>query len=67
MITIANENLLSEAETAALVGWTVSTLRTNRARRKGPPVVKHGRTPLYREASVLAWLKSREINLEAAA
>lgn len=66
MLTIASENFLSEAEAAHLLNWTISTLRTHRARRRGPPVVKHGRTPLYREVSVLAWLKSREIDLEAA-
>lgn len=67
MITIANEKFLSEAETASLLNWTLPTLRTHRARRKGPPVEKHGRKALYREAAVLAWLKSHEVNLETAA
>jgi hypothetical protein len=65
MLTIANENFLSEAEAAGILGQKVATLRWNRARRKGPPVVRHGRTLLYREAALLDWLKRQEVDLEA--
>jgi len=66
MQTLVNETLLSEAEAASLLGVEISTLRTNAARRKGPPRIKAGRMVLYRQAAVLDWLRRNEVDPEAA-
>ncbi len=65
MHQLLDEQFLTEAETAALLGVEVVTLRSNASRRKGPPRTKCGNKILYRQAPLLAWLKSREIDVEA--
>ena len=64
-ITINGENLLTSEETAARLGWTPGTMAFNRAKRRGPPVIKIGQRRLYREASLLAWMLKREVDIEA--
>lgn len=43
---LMDETFLTEEEAAEILGMKVATLRTNAARRKGPPRVKSGRTVL---------------------
>lgn len=57
---------ISEVEASARLGAAVKTLRTWASRRQGPPRVKVGRTVLYREESLAAWLASRETDPAAA-
>jgi hypothetical protein len=66
MQTLMNENFLNEIEAAAFLGCTIPTLRSNAARRKGPPRIVVSRKPLYREAALLDWMKRREVDPEAA-
>ena len=52
---------LSETETASLVNKTVRTLRMWRKRGVGPPYAYFGRTPKYRESSVIDHYRQGEI------
>jgi hypothetical protein len=53
-------DFLDEHELAADLGKAVRTLRRWRVKREGPPFVTLGRKVLYRRASIVNWLVSRE-------
>jgi DNA-binding transcriptional regulator YiaG len=52
--------LLTEDEIAALADVEVSTVRSWRTERRGPPFTHLGRRPLYLMQSLQRWLKEQE-------
>lgn len=48
-----------ERAAAALVGLAPGTLRNKRVTGDGPPYCKAGRSVVYREADLIAWLNAR--------
>lgn len=60
MKTLLNEEFLTENEYCEFAGITVSTARSNAARRTGPPRIRVGRRIFYRKSAVLAWLLEHE-------
>ena len=52
--------VLTEEEVALLLGKEVSTLQKMRSDREGPPWLKAGRSVLYRQSSLEAWLVAQE-------
>ena len=57
---LANNELLSEGETAELFGLAPVTLRNWRSLRQGPAFVKIGRKAFYRRETITKWIASRE-------
>lgn len=55
-----NENKLKPAEVARQLGVSLRTLNRWHALRVGPARCKVGRTVLYRQAAVDAWLERNE-------
>lgn len=53
--------ILSQKETADLLGVSERTLARWHSLRKGPPRVSAGRRPLYRLQAVQKWLERNEI------
>lgn len=60
MKTLLHEEFLSEEELCEWLDISVSTARSNAARRKGPPRIRVGRRIFYRKSAVLAWLLEHE-------
>ena len=57
---LAGDRLLSEAETAALLGIAQRTLQEWRRKGAGPAFIRlAGRSVRYRQADVLAWVAAR--------
>lgn len=54
---VAEKNLLKEKEAAAVVGFTVQTLRKRRYLRKPPQFLKVGRNVPYRLEDLRAFLE----------
>ena len=54
------EDLIPEAEYAAVRGVSVRTIQRERALRVGPPFIKLGRNVFYRRAAIDAWLLAQE-------
>lgn len=58
-----SDNLLSNQQTADLLGIKPNTLEIWRHRGKGPPFVKYGRSPQgpvrYIRAAVMTWLEEQ--------
>jgi predicted DNA-binding transcriptional regulator AlpA len=53
-------DLIPEADYAALRGVSVRTVQRERALRMGPPFIKLGRSVYYRPAAIEAWLLAQE-------
>lgn len=53
-------NFLKPEQLGHLLGVSCRTLGRWHRLRKGPPRVKIGRSVLYRQTAVLAWLSTRE-------
>jgi hypothetical protein len=53
---------ITQAELARQLGKRPSTLERWRRKRIGPAVTYNGKTPIYKIASVQAWLQSREVD-----
>jgi len=49
---------------ANFIGWTAEHLRNLRARRKGPPWVKNGRSVRYDVSDLEAWMEARKVRPE---
>jgi hypothetical protein len=60
------DDLMTRADTAAMVKRTPDTLREWARRDYGPPITRIGRTPYYRRASVLAWIAAQEASTQDA-
>ena len=54
------QELLSEAEYAALRGVHIRTVQRERAQRIGPPFIRLGRKIYYRPAAIEEWLIAQE-------
>lgn len=52
--------LLTEAQYAALRGVCIRTIQRDRALRIGPPFIKLGKTIFYRPAAIDAWILAQE-------
>lgn len=59
-ITSIEKNLLTEEETADLLGKTRPSLADWRFRGLGPPYVKLGRKVRYRVQSLELWIEAQE-------
>jgi predicted DNA-binding transcriptional regulator AlpA len=59
-------DLLSEVDTALILGLRVPTLRKWSVWRKGPPRVKIGKSVFYRRTSLEAWIAAQERDPAAA-
>lgn len=57
--TVSAIKLLTNKQTAELLGVTTHTLDQWRWRHKGPPHVKVGGAIRYRESDLSAWIESR--------
>jgi len=53
-------DFMSQAELARELGLTVRALESWRHQRTGPPYVRIGKTPMYRRAGVVEWLRATE-------
>jgi hypothetical protein len=62
--TIPDDDLLSEDVFAKKIGRTVATLRTWRARRKGPPYITFARKTWYRWSAYLKMMVALEREAE---
>lgn len=58
--SLGNE-LLTEAEFAALMHRDIRTVRRWQSLRLGPPIIKLAKVRMYRREAVVAWLKSLEV------
>lgn len=54
------QDLITEADYAALRRVSVRTVQRERMLRSGPPFIKLGKSIFYRPASIEAWLISQE-------
>lgn len=62
---ILNElDYYTEEEVAYIFNKTVATLRSDAARRKGPPRTKMGRTIFYNKESLKKWMGEHEIDFD---
>lgn len=60
-----DDPLMTQAEVAQLLGIRAQTLAVWRHRRVGPPFVQLSpRQPRYRRAAVIAWLASRDVEVQ---
>lgn len=58
---LSENEFLSEAEAASLLGTKPTTLRVWwSTARKGPPRIKVGRKVIYRREALYEWLRSQE-------
>ena len=60
MHKIAGEDFLNEAEVGEILGKEVSSLRSDAARRRGPPRISDGNCILYRAVTLRDWLIAHE-------
>jgi hypothetical protein len=58
-MSILND-ILTEAEYAALTKRNIRTVQRERAQRIGPAFIRIGRTIYYRKAAIEAWLIAQE-------
>ena len=63
---VAEKNLLKEKEAAAVVGFTVQTLRKRRYLRKPPQFLKVGRNVRYRLEDLRAFLEDCVVTVREA-
>jgi hypothetical protein len=54
------DDILDEAQVAAVLHTSVRTLRRWRTEGRGPPYARVGKQPLYRYRGILEWLQKRE-------
>lgn len=54
------DDLMTEADYAAMRGVSVRTTQRERALRSGPPYIKLGKSIFYRRESVAAWIIAQE-------
>lgn len=54
------DEFYSEEQVAEFLSVKPKTLKNMSARRLGPPKIKVGHKIMYRRASLVAWLESRE-------
>lgn len=57
---LEQNELLTEQQTADMLGLVPITLSNWRSQRRGPPAVKIGRKCFYRRETVMNWIASRE-------
>lgn len=60
MHTIAGEDFFEEAEVAKILNKEISSLRSDAARRRGPPRISEGNCILYRAVALREWLIAHE-------
>jgi hypothetical protein len=65
METIAGEQFLDEEDVARIFGKKKSSLRSDAARRCGPPRISVGNRILYRASAVRDYLKKCEVDFDA--
>lgn len=56
------DDLMTPAETAALLRVEVSTLAKWRSNRQGPPYVRLERAVRYSRAAVVAWIERKAVS-----
>ena len=60
MISMPNDDFLTEEETASILNKTIASLRADASRRKGPPRIRVGKRVLYRKSQLEKWLTEHE-------
>lgn len=61
---IAGEIFFDEEEVGRILKKEISSLRSDAARRRGPPRIADGNCILYRAVPFRDWLMAREINYD---
>lgn len=61
---IAGVEFYDEEETSHVMKKEISSLRSDAARRRGPPRISEGNCILYRADALRDWLISREVNYD---
>ena len=64
MYCAMDDTYLNENDVAEMLKISVWTLRSNRAKKKGLPYVKHGRTVRYRLSDIQEYMEEHKIEPE---
>lgn len=59
-----DEKYLNEVEVSKMLGISLSTLRSNRSKKKGLPFIKIGRSVRYRLSDIQKYMEEHKVKTE---